>query len=236
MDRPENDPRHDPEEGRPIGPREECLEPGEIDLTGATRQDANLADVIGDAIYEAQQRDEEVPDWGARAIARYLANHQGSFASALHQFAATGDADLQRAASELAELWTDRTLPVRARDWINWLGTYLVRLINDGPEVDASPAIRAAVAGHGAAFVAFLRLPDVTEDNAIELFQNCYVGVYASLEDMAEDVRDTLGTEALEELGALDSEGALDRAQLLRLTRDVWDIVEIAGRYYLFEK
>lgn len=227
---------HNPEYGCPIGPEPERLEEGEIDLTGATRQDEALADVIGDAIHEAEQQGEEVPEWGARAIARYLANQQDSLTSALHTFAATGQGDLQAAIAELATLWTGELLSQPARGWLNWLGTYLVRRINDTPTHDASPEIRAAIAEHGHAFVAFLRLPDVTEANAVELFANAYVGSYASIDDLAADVRNTLGDDALREVGALDAAGHTDSVHLLGMARDVWDIVEWQGRYYLFEK
>lgn len=218
-----------------MGPPAERLDEGEIDLTGATRQDEDLADVIGDAIHEATQAESEVPDWGARAIARYLANRQGSFSSAVHQFAATGNADLRRVGDEIVALWNAPETTDRTREWINWLGTYVVRQINYAPPEDATPEIRAAVAEHGQAFLAFLRLPDVTQANAVDLFAGAYVGSYPSVRALVADLVDTLGVETLADIGAVD-EGRIDPTVALRRAREVWDIVELGGRYYLFNK
>ena len=57
----------------PEKPDREQIGDEEIDLTGVVDQTDSLKDVIGDAIIEAGS-DGEVPEWGARAMARLLAN------------------------------------------------------------------------------------------------------------------------------------------------------------------
>lgn len=109
-----------------IGPDRERLEPWEIDLTGAVSQDDSQRDVINDAILEAQASGGEVPEWGARTIARFLANRIGGHDSHLHQFAVTGHGEPDRISAELAELYSAATTSEEERGWINWLGTYLI--------------------------------------------------------------------------------------------------------------
>lgn len=117
----------------PRGPEEEQLWPGEIDLAGVVRQDEALVDVIGDAIGEAEADGGEVPEWGARTLARALANERDDpLSGALHQFAVTGRAEPKAVIQELAELYQTTTHD-EIRDWVNWLGTYMVRLENEKP-------------------------------------------------------------------------------------------------------
>lgn len=123
-------PPRSPDE-EPHGPDHDRLDPGEIDLTGATRQDESLADVIGDAIGEAESGNGEMPDWGARTLARALANERGDpLSGALHHYAVTGRADPEAIARELAELY-QATADEQIREWINWLGTYVIRLSDE---------------------------------------------------------------------------------------------------------
>lgn len=120
-------PPRSPDE-EPHGHEGERLWPGEIDLTGATRQDDALADVIGDAIGEAESGGGEVPDWGARTLARALANERDDpLSGSLHHFAVTGRADREAIARELADLY-QATTDEEIRTWINWLGTHVIRL------------------------------------------------------------------------------------------------------------
>lgn len=109
-----------------IGPERERLEPWETDLTGAVPQDDSQRDVINDAILEAQASGGEVPEWGARTIARSLANRIGGHDSHLHQFAVTGHGEPDRISPELAQLYSAATTSEEERGWINWLGTYLI--------------------------------------------------------------------------------------------------------------
>lgn len=123
-------PPRSPDE-EPHGPNHDRLDPGEIDMTGATRQDESLADVIGDAISEAESGNGEVPDWGARTLARALANERDDpLSGALHHFAVTGRANREAIFEELADLY-QATTDEQIREWINWLGTYVIRLPDD---------------------------------------------------------------------------------------------------------
>ena len=111
----------------PRGPDDERLWPGEIDLTGAVRQDDALVDVIGDAIGEAEAAGGEVPEWGARTLARALANERDDpLSGALHQFAVTGQMEPTAISDELSELY-QTTGDDQVREWVNWLGTYVIR-------------------------------------------------------------------------------------------------------------
>jgi len=135
-----------------VGPDRENLQPGEIDLTGATQQEDELRDVIGDAILEAETSGGEIPAWGARTIARVLANRIGSPDAALHHYAVTGWVDPDRIYRELAEVYGDPTSSPETRSWANWLSTYMV---NRPPDTDAYPratadAVEEAPIGGGA--------------------------------------------------------------------------------------
>lgn len=123
------------------GPQPERLYAGEVDLTGATPQADVLRDVIGDAIAEAD--DGQIPEWGARTIARALANRIRSFDGALHQFAVSGRANKVAMARQLIDIYLlapaddDET-----REWVNWLGNYVVALPDPSASSseDTSPA------------------------------------------------------------------------------------------------
>lgn len=119
-------PPNTPDE-EPRGPEDEQLWPGEIDLTGVVRQDDALVDVIGDAIGEAEAEGGEVPEWGARTLARALANErEDPLDGALHQFAVTGRLAPEALFDELSELY-QTTGDDQVREWVNWLGTYVIR-------------------------------------------------------------------------------------------------------------
>jgi hypothetical protein len=117
-------------------PDRENLQPSEIDLTGATEQEDDLRDVIGDAILEAEASGGEIPAWGARTIARALANRTGSTGAALHHYAVTGRIDPGKIYRELTEVYADPTGSPETRSWVNWLGTYLV---NQTPDTGTGP-------------------------------------------------------------------------------------------------
>lgn len=128
-------PQRSPDE-EPRGPDHDRLDSGEIDLTGATRQDGDLIDVIGDAIHEAEAGDGRLPDWGARTLARALANERDDpLSGALHHFAITGRANPEAIAHELADLY-QATTDEQIREWINWLGTYVIRMPDNAEAVE----------------------------------------------------------------------------------------------------
>jgi hypothetical protein len=136
---------HNPDDDRePIGPEIERMPRSEIDMTGVIRQEDALVDVIGDAIWDAKADGGEVPEWGARTLARALANERDDpMSGALHHFAVTGRVDRDAMTHELAELY-QRTTYEEIREWINWLGTYVINL----PE-DAETSTEAAAPDDG---------------------------------------------------------------------------------------
>lgn len=128
---------HNPGDDHERGiPELERLWPGEIDMTGVVSQDDALADVIGDAIGEAEASGGEVPEWGARSLARALANERDDPQSgALHHFAVTGRADRETIFDELARIYED-TVDDEVKEWVNWLGTYIVNLCDDESQAE----------------------------------------------------------------------------------------------------
>lgn len=145
----EHQPPHNPEDWDT--PEPERLWPGEIDLTGVVEQEDALSDVIYDAIGEVEGTDDEVPEWGARTLARALANQlEDPQSGALHHFAVTGRADKEAIGLELAGIY-EGTEDEEIKEWVNRLGTYIIRLPDDGatPEVggNAQPALEVPIDG-----------------------------------------------------------------------------------------
>lgn len=220
------------------GPPREQLAAGEIDMTGVVPQPDDLRYVIGDAITEAEASGGEVSEWGARAMARQLANFQATLTSALHHFAVTGRADLPRMRDELAELWVVPHLSEHLKTCINWLGTYLVAIGRDprqpkGPEF--KDALLEATRLHDLAFAAFLTLPDINETNAADLFATLFVGAYDTVQMLVDDVIQMLGLRQRLTTAMVDHIGEIDPAKVLNLARQTWHVVEHEGRFYLFE-
>lgn len=112
----------------PRGPDQERLERGEIDLTGTTRQDDDLKDVINDALVEASTGEGRIPEWGAQSLARALANRlDDPLSGALHHFAVTGRADTEAMVEELLGIY-QKTTDEETLQWIEYLGVYLTSL------------------------------------------------------------------------------------------------------------
>ena len=146
------------------------------------RQPDSLVEVIRDAITEAGQ-DGEVPEWGARAMARFLANVQDAGPTALHQFAVTGRIDTDRIAQELTELWRSGDMTRLQVEAIDRLGSYLIDVAHrerKAMEENYSEATRALIVERGPAYAAFLYLPDVTEQSAPDLFYEASAGSFDS--------------------------------------------------------
>ena len=242
-------------------PEPEKLEPGEIDLTGAIRQEDALRDVIGDALTEAESSGGEIPDWGARAIARALANRLDDPSSALHHFAVTGRANQELLARELAEIYTN--VPTEEeREWVNRLGTYVINLPSETdlteqmdagtqtqpvPTAEAqvqpdNPQIAEGLHQHGDAFRAYLQLPDIdpNRDDLLQTFHECYVGTFVSMDALLNELTEISDWErAIAEVSnhwGIDGLVSLDRAKVERVARATWDIVESAGRFHVFSK
>lgn len=130
---------HFPDSNDPDRPRpeQEYLQPGDIDFTGAVPQRDDMLDLIGDAFTEAEASGGELPDWGARAIARILADGLEP-GSALHQFAVTGRADPNAISAETIPIYNAPDTPAEVKRWIDYLGTYLIH--QDDPVATASSA------------------------------------------------------------------------------------------------
>lgn len=212
------------------------LYPSEIDLTGVVRQDDALNDVIGDAIGEARA-DGVLPDWGARTIARALANEcHDPLNGALHHFAVTGRFDPAVLADELIDLDESHNDP-ELHERVFWLDMYVASKVEAARRADVnveapSPLVDQGVAEHGDAFRAFLRLPDTNaaEDDLLECFTDFYLGVYDSMDAIMADL--ALGEVTPEDEAQWAAEG-VTRDELVRAT---WDIVEIDGKLYVFTK
>lgn len=129
-------PRRRSGDDEPIGPELEQFEEGIIDMTGMIEQGNALSDVIYDAIGEAQEEDGIVPEWGARTLARALADErEDPFSGALHHYAVTGRADREALLGELAE-FSNRPQDDFVREWAGWFEIY-VRSLPEAPATDA---------------------------------------------------------------------------------------------------
>ena len=209
----------------------------EIDLTGVVEQTESLMMVIGDAFVEAGDSG-ITPDWGARVMARYLANLQAEPNSALHHFAVTGRIDREALERELDNL---RRKPAQVFDAevIRHLGMYLIAQLATQPaqeNPDPSHAAAELVRKHGPAMAAFLTLADVDVSTAESTFGQCYYGSFAALREIADEVADGLEVWRLIEEASLGHLVSPDPDLLLQLAKERWDIVNRKGIYYLFEK
>ncbi|GAA4536583.1 hypothetical protein [Amycolatopsis samaneae] len=130
---------HEPHDRDNHGPEREKLNPSEIDLTGSIDQPDALRDVIWDAIAEVRYSQGELPEWGARTIARALANRLNG-PGALHHYAVTGRADRDAMVSELVVIYAT-TDDSEIREWANHLGKYLVKA-TDTPDQSGTPGAK----------------------------------------------------------------------------------------------
>ncbi|MCP2264620.1 hypothetical protein ACFQHV_15715 [Promicromonospora thailandica] len=138
-------PPHNPDDDVP---EQERLWPGEIDLTGAVSQDDALVDVIYDAISEVEGTENPVPEWGARTLARALANELPDPQSgALHRFAITGRVDKPMIGTELMSIYTS-TRDAEIVEWIAHFDRYITSLpSDDAPEPGPPPAEEVPIGG-----------------------------------------------------------------------------------------
>ena len=224
----------DPNGWQPERPEHERLPDDEIDLTGAVEQPASLIDVIGDAIVEAGENG-EVPDWGARVMARYLANIIGGADSGLHHFAVTAKGNHDKMFDELGELWEQYSNDEFVGEIINRLGTYLVAAERQ-PRGSAEPTEADAPSDLDLAREAFYQLPDVVREIAAITFEDAYFASCESLEAVARHVAADHEVWELLETTGLAHVASPDDRLLLSLAHQRWDIVKHKGRIYLFEK
>lgn len=109
---------------KPLGPEDEHFHPAVIDMTGVLEQDDAYGELIYDAINEFQEHG-VLPDWGARTLARALANERDNrFSGALHHFAVTGRVDKNAMQRELKSIH-DATADEVIRGWTVLLGIYV---------------------------------------------------------------------------------------------------------------
>lgn len=96
-----------------------------------------LADAIDRAVSEgiaaAKEAGSEITPEAAKAIAHGLVRLLGRPNTALEHFSDTGDGDYLKLREEYLELYADPTTPAPAKEWIDWLGTYLIQRDNASP-------------------------------------------------------------------------------------------------------
>ncbi len=106
-----------------------------------------LLETIEAGIDAAQERQADVTEHTARAIARAIANALGDNGRTLGEFARTGSGSYASLSEELLEVYNDPTTPAQVRTWIDCLGTYLVmhdfpdtsrQYMGSGPDPDLS--------------------------------------------------------------------------------------------------
>jgi hypothetical protein len=86
---------------------------------------------IVSGIAEAYAGQREISSSTARAIARVLGRALGR-ASALAEFGRTGEGTYEVLSEEYLRLYTEPTTPPMIKEWIDWLGTYLVEANAEG--------------------------------------------------------------------------------------------------------
>jgi hypothetical protein len=105
-----------------------------------------------------------------------------------------------------------------------------------------NPQIEQGLREHGDAFRAYLQLPDIdhSREDLLETFHEVYIGRYASMDALLDDLTDVRDWEnTLDELAGqwgIDGLVSLDRDRVEGIARQAWDIVETAGRFYAFAK
>ncbi|CPR39628.1 Uncharacterised protein [Mycobacteroides abscessus] len=224
----------------PDQPDREQVPDNELDLTGSVEQPGTLIDVIFKAISDADAAD-QIPEWGARTMARYLANLLPSTTSALHHFAITGRPDHSMLRHELADLRAASESRF-TNIVISWLAGYLqAQYRRQVIETRYPEHLKALITELGPAFGAFLALPDVdsnaiSEADAREHFGNVYYTSFRTVDEIVADVIDGLDVRRRLDAAELTDVASPDPVRLMKLADQRWDIVPHGGRYYLFEK
>ncbi|OXM65342.1 hypothetical protein [Amycolatopsis vastitatis] len=219
-------------------PAREKLESGEIDLTGSVQQPEALADVIFDAVTEAGGVGEKIPDWGARVIARELANRI-PVPGTLHHYAVTGSVDHLGLARELAihAQFGD----VQTKELCDMLGLYLIKQPAGRPgyPADTTTAVEQGLQEHGAPFWAYLQLhPGEAPDDVVERFNDFHVGSFAGLDDVVDELTEIKpfmdAIKEAEERWGFEDFVTLDQERLERTVRATWDVIEFDGKFHVF--
>lgn len=211
-----------------------------------------LADVIADALAQAEAIGSEIPEWGARAIARSLAARIDTPTPSLNDFDLTADADLKDISREVMPLYNEPDCSDGVKRQIDYLLTFLLRRQHPlkvstagGDTITSRQLTERAHEGirlYGDAFRAFLKLPDISVDAPalLETFDECYIDRFASMDDLLDSLTERNDWQSAvdrlaDQLGiagyiTLDQEGIAAHA------RDTWDIVRHGDALYVFEK
>lgn len=217
-----------------------------VPVTGSALE--KMSHYLRAAFREADARGEAIGRDDARAIAALLAPLLGT-ESELADFAETGDGDHHQLLLECLVL-TGRTraTPEIGDLWIPRLEQYLARNPpHHDPELadeHAEPTGLAAegIRQHGDAFRAYLALDDVdpASDDLLQTFTDFYVGTFASMDDLLDELTEIRDWErAVAELAGrwgIDDLVSLDRRKVEHVAQITWDIVELNGRLYAFTK
>ncbi|MBB1152461.1 hypothetical protein [Amycolatopsis dendrobii] len=234
----EQHPRSPDDRDRHI-PNREKLDSGEIDLTGSVPQPGALADVIFDAVSEAGGDGEKIPDWGARVIARELANRI-PVPGTLHHYAVTGTVDHVGLAREL-EIHANFGDP-QTKELADLLGLYLIKQPagRPGHQSDGATPVERGLREHGAPFWAFLQLKniDTDSDELVQRFADFHIGSFASLSEILDTLTEIKGFKAaikeVAERWGFEDYIVLDRERLARTVLATWDVVEFNGKFHVF--
>lgn len=205
--------------------------------------------VINEAFAEADATGGELPERGALAIARALADHTLAPTPALDTFAATGEADLDAISAEVMRLYNAPGCSEAQKRHIDYLMTFLLDRRRspdaseppvDAKEQDLPAAVRDSIAFYGDAFRAFLELPDARVDGPglLDMFHECYVGRFFSMDEIVRSLTeiDLWETEAEALSDRLGIPVSLDYQFIAAHLRDTWDIIRFGDAFYVFDK
>lgn len=214
---------------------------------------ANLNAIIGEAFDEADASGGELTEWGARAIARSLAEQRDEPSPALKSFATTGEGDLEALSLEAMPIHNQPGCSTWVKQQVDYLLTFLLErarppathamlTAESAAPTEAMPSPQAieGINQHGDAFRAFLTLPDIKPDDpgVLDSFHECFVGRFASMDEILQSLTEIDMWQA--EADALgDHLGIpvyLDHQFIAAHLRDTWDIVRFGSARYVFEK
>jgi hypothetical protein len=203
------------------------------------------------AFAEADARGEAITDEDAQVVASLLAPLAGAD-SQLARFALTGNADLGALHDECRRLQGHARQTPDVETWLQRLEAHLAARTDLGQSADVPPTAEAppadnpqitqGVRDHGNAFRAYLQLPDTdpSRDDLLTTFREFYVGSYASMDALLDELTEVSEWEqALDDFArqrGIDEFVSLDRAKVAHIARLNWDIVEMEGRPYVFTK
>ena len=215
----------------------------------------DLANIIGDAFDEADASGGELTEWGARAIARSLADQDNEPSPALESFAVTGEGDLEAISREAMPIYNQPSCSAWTKQQIDYLLTILLDRARstlaattspaestDTSEETLSPQAIEGINQHGDAFRAFLKLPDINQHdpNLLDSFHEFFVGRFASIDHLVDNLTEIALWEreidALAERHGIPGYISLDLEAIKDHVRDTWDIVSYRGALYAFDK